>query len=399
MRKAGNRVRITAQLIDAATGNHLWADRFDGNLDDVFDLQDRITEQIVVAVEPEIGAQERERAQRRSTQNLNAWEYFQRGLNHRYRINKSDSGEAIRLFEQATILDQRFATAHAHLAYAHWSSLVFGFADDREAALAKARAAAEHALTLDPNEPMGHYAMGRVHIAAGDISMAMNEMRSAVAINANFGFGHFGIGFVYHYAEGKSEEALPYFEIALRLSPRDPGRWTLLTIMSAALRRTGRYEEAVVVGREACQFSEIGYMPFSHLAAGLACVGQDNEARQALEKALQIEPKLSTNLLRERFVGMHENTLKNICDGLIERARGRLPAGADRRVARAWRRPVPVHAQPLLQGDRLQHRHAGQGSACARTQRASRAARPRPDRSGDGSPGQLAHGLQLEPGG
>ncbi len=118
VRKAGTRVRITAQLIDAAGGNHLWADRFDGSLDDVFDLQDRITEQIVIAVEPEISAHERERARRKRPESLVAWELVQRGLSHFYRVNKTDHDEAIRLFQEAIALDPEFAAAHAHLAYA-----------------------------------------------------------------------------------------------------------------------------------------------------------------------------------------------------------------------------------------------------------------------------------------
>jgi len=316
VRKAGNRVRITAQLIDAATGNHLWADRFDGNLDDVFDLQDQITEQIVVAVEPEIGAQERERAQRRSTENLNAWELFQRALSHGYRINKYDSAEAIRLFENATDLDPRFAAAYGHLAFTHWMAQVFGLSKDPDKVLAKAHAAAEQALALDPNEAMGHYAMGRMHIATGDSGMAMNEMRAAVAINENFAFGHFGIGFVYHYAEGKSEDALPYIETALRLSPRDPARWMMQTISRAALRQAGRLGEAIAMGREACQGTNTGYMALTNLTASLARAGQVTEARQSLEKALEIEPNLSPDLLRQRLVGMHEQPLMSICDGL-----------------------------------------------------------------------------------
>ena len=136
-------MRITAQLIDAATGNHLWADRFDGSLDDVFDLQDQITEQIVIAVEPEVGARERERVRRKPPESLDAWALLQRGLSHFYRINKTDHAEATCLFEEATALDPDFATAHAHLAQALWMSVPLGFAEDTAKALRAARAAAD----------------------------------------------------------------------------------------------------------------------------------------------------------------------------------------------------------------------------------------------------------------
>ncbi|MBT3533928.1 MAG: adenylate/guanylate cyclase domain-containing protein [Rhodospirillaceae bacterium] len=130
VRRAGNRVRITAQLIDAGTANHLWADRFDGALDDVFELQDQITEQIVVAVEPEIGARERERVRRKPPENLNAWELVQRGLSHHYRLNKADRAEAIRLFREAVVLDPNFAVAHAYLAFSLSAAIRFDSTDD-----------------------------------------------------------------------------------------------------------------------------------------------------------------------------------------------------------------------------------------------------------------------------
>ncbi len=130
VRKAGNRVRITAQLIDAASGKHLWAERFDGALDDVFDLQDQITERIVVAVEPEIGARERERAKCKPPGSLDAWECLQRGLSHFYRANKTDFAEAVQLFCEAVALNPEFATAHAYLAFAIQKSMPFGYAED-----------------------------------------------------------------------------------------------------------------------------------------------------------------------------------------------------------------------------------------------------------------------------
>ena len=148
VRKAGNRVRITAQLIDAASGSHLWADRFDGSLDDVFDLQDQITEQIVVAVEPEIGAHERQLARRQPSENLDAWEFLQRGLSHFYRVNKDDNAEAVLLIQKAVELDPGFATAHAFLAYAIWSSVPLGYAEDKATTVKSAIAAAKTALSL-----------------------------------------------------------------------------------------------------------------------------------------------------------------------------------------------------------------------------------------------------------
>jgi len=211
VRKVDNRVRIAAQLIDASNGNHLWADRFDGNLDDIFALQDQITEQIVVAVEPEIQTHERECARRKPPESLGAWELVQRGLAHFYRVNKTDRREAIRLFREAIALDPEFATAHAHLAFALSATGMLGYAEDTAKVVAEVRAAAEQAVSLDPNEPMGHYALGRVQLVAGEIEMAIGEMQSAIAINPNFARGHYGLGFAYHFGAGQAERALPYY--------------------------------------------------------------------------------------------------------------------------------------------------------------------------------------------
>jgi TolB-like protein/Flp pilus assembly protein TadD len=316
VRKAGNRVRIAAELIDAISGNDLWADHFDGSLDDVFDLQDQITERIVVSVEPEIQAHERERAGRKPPESLDAWELVQRGLSHFYRVNKTDRAEAIRLFREAIALDPEFAAAHAHLAYALSSAGMLGYAEDTAKAVAAVRAAAEQAVSLDPNEPMGHYALGRVQLVAGEIEMAIGEMQTAIAINPNFARGHYGLGFAYHFGAGEAEQALPYYDTALRLSPRDPSRWVTLMLKGSALRFLGRHEEAIAHCRRACQFPDAGFQPHMHLAAALAEAGQKGEAQASVKKATQLEPALSISFVRRHFLGMHDTILKSVLNSL-----------------------------------------------------------------------------------
>jgi adenylate cyclase len=281
VRKAGDRLRITAQLIDATTGNHLWADRFDGSLDDVFDLQDQITEQIVVAVEPEIATRERERARRKLPDSLDAWELLQRGLSHFYRINKNDRTEAIRLFREAVALDPEFSAAHAYLAYALWPSrsVTLDYTDDTAKTAASARVAAEKAVSLDPDEPMARFTLGRLHIYSGEVEMAIGEMQTAIAVNPNFARGHHGLGQAYYYCAGQMERALPHFDAALRLSPRSPMRWVTLMIKGNALRSLGRHDEAIAHCRQACQVPDSGFQPYMNLAAALAEAGHKNEAR------------------------------------------------------------------------------------------------------------------------
>jgi len=316
VRKAGNRVRITGQLIDATSGNHLWADRFDGSLDDVFDLQDRITEQIVVVVEPEIRASERERARRKPPGSHDAWELLQRGLSHLYRANKTDRAEAIRLFREAVALDTEFASAHAYLAFAHILSVTLGSAEDRAKAVTLAREAAEQAVSLDPNEPVAHYALGRAHIFDGEIEMAIGEMKTAIAINPNYARGHYGLGWAYDYGAGQAEQGLPHYDTALRLSPRDPMRWLTLLMKGSALRFLGHHDEAIANCRQACQLPDSGFLPQINLAAALAEDGQKREAQATIEKAMQLEPALSISFLRSNYIGMHETYSKSLFDSL-----------------------------------------------------------------------------------
>jgi adenylate cyclase len=316
VRKAGNRVRITAQLIDAKSGSHLWADRFDGSLDDVFELQDQITEQIVVSVEPEIGAHERALARRKPPGSLDAWELFQCGLSHFYHMNQGDHAEAIRLFQEAIARDAEFAAAHAYLSYPVLGSVLLGYTNDVTTALATARASAERAVLLDPNEPMAHFSLGRVLLFGGEAEMAIGEMQSAISINPNFAWGHYGLGLSYYYGLGQADEAIPPLSAAIRLNPRGPLRWMPLIIKGSALRNLGRHDEAIPTCRQACQVPDAGYLPYMHLAAALAAAGRTSEAQAAVVNATHLQPAFSIGFLRNQFMHHYETTLNSLLDSL-----------------------------------------------------------------------------------
>ena len=318
VRRARNRVRITAQLVDATSGKHLWADRFDGHLDDVFELQDKITEQIVVAVEPEIGTHERELARRRPPGSLDAWELVQRGLTYFYGKSRSDQIEAINCFKKATSVDPEFALAHAQLAHALCVGVTSGFVDDQPKAINSARAEAEQALVLDSNEPMAHYALGRAHILEGETEPAIAEMQTAISINPNFASAYYGLGYTHYYSAGEAELALPHFDNALRLSPRDPMRWGTLMNKGSVLRILGRHDEAISYCRQACQFLNGGYLPHMHLGAALAAAGREDEATLAVKKAKDLNPELSVSYIRDRFVKLHESVMNGLAESLAK---------------------------------------------------------------------------------
>ena len=146
--------------------------------------------------------------------------------------------------------------------------------------------------------------------------MGIVDNQTAIAINPNFARGHMGLGWAYFYGAGQWEQSLPHFDTALRLSPRDPMRWAAYHIKGLALCCLGRHDEAISHGRHACRFPDAGFLANMQLAAALAEAGQKSEVRAALDKAMLLEPSLSTDFISNHFIGMHEATLKSILDSL-----------------------------------------------------------------------------------
>ena len=176
-RKVGNRVRVTAQLIDATTGNHVWAERYDGDLSDIFAIQDEMTQAIVGAIEPELGKAERERARRKPPDNLDAWSCYQRGLWHLFRFTKADNDTAEELFRRSAALDPGFSGAFMGLASVGYWNVLFGHANSPNEALADAFTAARTAVSLDDKDAMAHWALGRVYTQMGESEAAIAELR------------------------------------------------------------------------------------------------------------------------------------------------------------------------------------------------------------------------------
>jgi tetratricopeptide (TPR) repeat protein len=249
VRKSGNRVRITAQLIDAANDAHVWAERYDRELVDIFAAQDEVTQAIVAAVAPAVGELERARA-RPPCCSTSAWELHQRGLWHVYRYNRDDLVSAIELFERAIAVDARFAPAHAGLAYALYAQVIWGHVAPPGPALERARRTAMRAVALDPRDAFSHVVLGRTLMTSGEVGAALTECERAVELNPNLAAAHYALGYALGLA-GRPEEALASIGRAVRLSPYDPLMHAFLTLKSAMLVILGRYEEALAVARDA----------------------------------------------------------------------------------------------------------------------------------------------------
>ena len=307
VRKAGNRVRITAQLIDAATGNHLWAERYDRDLEDIFAVQDEVTNAIVTAIEPTLGSAERDRALRKPTESLDAWENCQRGLWHLYHFAAQENTEAQSFFRRAIELDPNFAPAHAGLAYAIYMSFALGFVADPASVAGEARAAAQRAVTLDSDDALAHVVVARVHLMLGEHDAAIFACETALVLNPNSAMAHFCLGSALTYS-GHYEEAIIELDEAIRLSPRDPMLSWILTAKALANIAMERYEEGLEITRASQRQPNAGVWAYVDEVAALAQLDRIEEARQALERVRAIKPDVDLNfvvstLQQMRFVG------------------------------------------------------------------------------------------------
>jgi adenylate cyclase len=298
VRSAQGRVRITAQLIDATTSTHVWAERYDRDLADIFALQDEMTQTIVAAIEPELSVVERDRARSKPPGNLDAWSCYQRGLWHLFRFTEEDSTEAESWFRRAISLDADFSGAYMGLATLNYYNVLFGLTDTPDETLANGFAAARTAISLDDKDAMAHWALGRVYTQMEETEAAIDELRTALAINPSFAHAHYSLGWALNLA-GRAEEGVPEIDQALRLNPRDPSIWTFHTGRAIGLILLHRYEEAVESARRAAREPAANFLTYTTLASALGHVGQLDEAGQALIKARQMRADFTENLVAE----------------------------------------------------------------------------------------------------
>ncbi len=315
VRRAGNRVRITAQLVDAVADAHLWAERYDRDLDDIFAVQDEVTHAIVTAIEPALGSVERGRAHRKPTERLDAWESYQRGLWHSYRYTAADNTEAQSFFRRAIELDPNFAPAHAGLGYAIYISVLLGFRTDRAPALGEARDAAERAVMLDGDDALGHVVVGRVHLMAGEYDAAISACKTALALNPNLATARYGLGTALSWS-GRYEEGIVELDEAIRLSPRDPMLWAFLSIKAEAYMAMERYEEGLEFVRAAQRQPNAAYSANMLEVVALAQLDRIEEARQALERVHAIKPDFDLNFIVNTVKQMRAVGFEFLLDGL-----------------------------------------------------------------------------------
>jgi TolB-like protein/Flp pilus assembly protein TadD len=313
VRKGSGKVRITGQLIDAVTSAHLWADRFERDLIDVFALQDEVTVAVVSAIEPKMLQAEIAMATRRRPENLTAYDYFLRALPQYYLATREGFAEVIRLAHRALELDPRFGSAAALAGDCHVNNVVLGYANDPQFDRKEAVRLARLALSIDDSDPD---TLSRVAVISafivGDSEAEIEMADRAVALNPNSWRTWNNRGWVYRVA-GLPEEAIRSFERAVRMSPVDPLLYMTFLGIGAALIELGRFDEAIVVLKKALRQNP-SYMPACRcLASAFAHLGRDAEAHDAAARALEIDPAFTVSAFIARGAGKN---VKLLIEGL-----------------------------------------------------------------------------------
>jgi adenylate cyclase len=298
VRKAGDRIRVTAQLIEAESGNHIWANRYDRVLADIFDLQDEMQQAIATAVEPELAGAEYERASRKSPKNLDAWDLCQQAFWHLNHRTREDAEKAAPLFEKAISIDPSLARAYAGYARLLVNTVGFGWGTDRDELVSRALSLASEAVRRDDRDSFTHDSLGRALAFSGENDRAVREHRLALQLNPNSAYTYWALGELLLTA-GQPEEGLQQVELAQRLSPRDPLLFFFMSVKGLCLDRLGRTAEAERAHRQAISLKPTIFPPYVFLADFYVRHDRLSEARSIMADVMRQIPDLSVAALRD----------------------------------------------------------------------------------------------------
>jgi adenylate cyclase len=315
VRKAGNRIRVTAQLVEAQTGNHVWAERYDRDLADIFAVQDEITEAATIAVAPAIADAERQRAMRKAPESLDVWAAFQRGLWHLSKATPDDDAIAQDLFRQSIDLDPTFAGSYSALALVQLQAAAIYQKLDPGEAQSSAEALARRAVALDGADAQARSCLGWALQARGELEGALVEIERALAMSPNLAaaHGHRGATLIF---SGRPKEGLAALETCIRLDPRDPFLSVRLLHIACGLYFSREYEATV----EAAKRLILAYPDFPMIyrwpAAALGQLGRVAEAKEALEKAVSLAPTAFDMYVRNRVPWFRPEDHAHLVEGL-----------------------------------------------------------------------------------
>ncbi|MPZ37183.1 MAG: tetratricopeptide repeat protein [Rhizobiales bacterium] len=300
VRKIGQRLRITVQLVETEEGHHLWADRYDRDLQDLFKLQDEITTTIAARIEPEVGAAERLRVDRKAVPELHAWDFFRLGTKHFYKSTAADNLEAQRLFRRAIELDRSLAEAYGFLSYAIVLSMVYFDAEPNEERLNEAVVIGKRGVEHDDQDGLIRFMYGRALLAQKAYGDALAELETAIDLNPCLAVSYCGLGDSLTY-EGRISEAIPYFQKAIDLSPYDPLRWAFYSYRALAHIFAQEFDLAADWAQRATRVPNAHYWAFSHRVSALGHLEYAEDLRVAIGELLQRKPDFTCRFARKRL--------------------------------------------------------------------------------------------------
>ena len=299
VRKGGSRIRITGQLVEAETGNHLWAERYDRALDDVFAVQDEITQSVIGCIQPEVYAAEHGRLARKPPQSLDAWESFVRGMFLYSQHSEPGTREALTVLGRAVELDPAYAQAHGVRAVCLAWRAIQGW-EDREPAFARAAEWAHRAVATDPAEPWAYLAQGFIAVARRSDADMVSAFSRALEVSPNFAYAHGLLGAAHAFG-GRPELAIECVDRAVRLSPRDIFGEEYQLYYAFAHFQAGRYPEAAAAAERAIQLRPGHPVVYIMAAASHGLAGETDRARQAIAQLTALVPQISTGGIEQSF--------------------------------------------------------------------------------------------------
>jgi adenylate cyclase len=297
VRKAGNRIRVTAQLIDGSVGSHVWAEKYDGELQDIFDLQDQITQQVVAAILTQIQMYVGENTKRLERPDVVTWDLLARGWKLFYELTKESLAEAETLIRRAVASAPTSCDAHHLLASTIIHRAQMGYIVDKEAAISESYELAKRAIVLDERNEYAHWGFGLIQLWRRKHELAVAELKRAIELNPNCSLAFGTLGTVLSYS-GEPDESIKNNEIAIRLNPRDISIFFRYSGLAMAHFVSGRYSEAVQWARKCIHRKPIWRVGHAVLAASLAQLDLIEEAKTAVDNYLEIIPDETISKLR-----------------------------------------------------------------------------------------------------
>ncbi len=301
VQKAGARVRISVQLVETEGGAHVWTGRYDGALDDIFDLQDRITEQVAAELQPSIRIAEIERSRRKRPQDLGAYDYAMRAMPHGWALEEGESAKALELLDKALEIDPDYPLALSLAAWCHAQRSVYTWAENIEESQALALSLAERAAQLSGDDPLILTVLAVVHTFLHSLGTARVLLERALAIDPNSAWAWSRMAWLDLYS-GRTKDSIEKFERGLRLSPLDPMNFNNYNGIASAHEIDGDYETAVAFYHRSLEERPHATWIYRHLASALVGAGRMDEAREAYAQMLRAQPGLTVSKFRQAMV-------------------------------------------------------------------------------------------------